>query len=107
MVGHTGNFDAAVEAVEVVDDCVGRIVHAGLHHGFKIFITGDHGNAEKMSDKKHDRLTAHTLAKVPFCIVDREKVKLKPGRLADIIPTILDVYKLPKPVEMSGKSLIS
>lgn len=107
MVGHTGNFDAAVEAVEVVDDCIGRIVHAGLHHGFKVFITADHGNAEKMSDKKHKKLTAHTVAKVPFCIVDRKKIKLKPGRLADIVPTILDVYNLPKPVEMSGKSLIS
>jgi 2,3-bisphosphoglycerate-independent phosphoglycerate mutase len=107
MIGHTGNFDAAVEAVEVVDDCIGKIVNAGLHHGFKIFITSDHGNAEKMSDKKHKKLTAHTLAKVPFCIVDRKKFKLKSGRLADIIPTILDVYNLPKPVEMSGKSLLT
>ena len=106
MVGHTGVFDAAVKAVETVDDCVGRVVDATLKMGGIAMVTADHGNAEQMlqSDGKSP-MTAHTTNRVPF-ILCGAGTELRPGRLADIAPTILDVMGLEKPEEMDGKTLI-
>ena len=106
MVGHTGKFDAAVKAVETVDDCVGRVVDATLKMGGIAMVTADHGNAEQMlqSDGKSP-MTAHTTNRVPF-ILCGAGTELRPGRLADIAPTILDVMGLEKPEEMDGKTLI-
>ena len=104
MVGHTGVFDAAVKAVETVDECVGQVVEATLKMG--AMITADHGNAEQMlqADGKSP-MTAHTTNVVPF-ILCGAGTELRPGRLADIAPTILDVMGLEQPAEMDGKTLI-
>ena len=106
MVGHTGNYDAAVKAVETVDECVGRVVDATLKMGGIAMITADHGNAEQMlqSDGKSP-MTAHTTNVVPF-ILCGAGTELREGRLADIAPTILDVMGLEKPTERDGKTLI-
>lgn len=106
MVGHTGVFDAAVKAVETVDECVGKVVEATREMGGIALITADHGNAEQMlQDDGASPFTAHTTNLVPFCIIGAD-VELKDGRLADIAPTMLDLMGLEKPVEMNGVSLI-
>ena len=106
MVGHTGVFDAAVKAVETVDECVGQVVEATLKMGGIAMITADHGNAEQMlqADGKSP-MTAHTTNVVPF-ILCGAGTELREGRLADIAPTILDVMGLEQPTEMDGKTLI-
>ena len=106
MVGHTGVFDAAVKAVETVDECVGKVVEATLKMGGIAMITADHGNAEQMlqADGKSP-MTAHTTNVVPF-ILCGAGTELREGRLADIAPTILDVMGLEQPGEMDGKTLI-
>jgi 2,3-bisphosphoglycerate-independent phosphoglycerate mutase len=111
MVGHTGVMSAAVEAVETVDTCVGRVLEAARKQNSSILITADHGNAEKMWDEVENvPYTAHTVDKlVPFILVDDDHIgeKLREGgRLADISPTILEVMGLEKPEEMTGESLI-
>jgi 2,3-bisphosphoglycerate-independent phosphoglycerate mutase len=105
MVGHTGVFDAAVKAVETVDTCVGRVVDATLSMGGIAMVTADHGNAEKMEQADGSPMTAHTTNRVPF-ILCGAGTELRPGRLADIAPTILDVMGLQCPPEMTGKTLI-
>ena len=106
MVGHTGVFEAAVKAVETVDECVGRTVDAIREMGGIALITADHGNAEQMlQEDGKSPFTAHTTNLVPFCIVGAD-VKLRDGRLADIALTMLDLMGLEKPVEMTGESLI-
>ncbi len=106
MVGHTGVFDAAVKAVETVDACVGRVVDATLQMGGIAMITADHGNAEQMLQADGvSPMTAHTTNRVPFILCGAGS-ELRPGRLADIAPTILDVMGLQKPAEMDGKTLI-
>ena len=105
MVGHTGVLDAAVKAVETVDTCVGRVVDATLEMGGIAMITADHGNAEQMVQADGSPMTAHTTNPVPF-ILCGAGTELRPGRLADIAPTILDVMGLACPEEMDGKTLI-
>lgn len=106
MVGHTGIFDAAKQAVEAVDTCVGRMVDAILAKGGVALITADHGNADKMCEPDGTPFTAHTTNPVPFIVVG-EDCKLRDGGvLADIAPTMLQVLDLPQPEEMTGKSLI-
>ena len=105
MVGHTGVFEAAVEAVETVDTCVARVVNATTDLGGVALITADHGNADQMLDENGQPFTAHTTNPVPFCIVGAN-VQLRDGILADIAPTMLDLMGLEKPPEMDGKTLI-
>ena len=105
MVGHTGVLDAAVKAVETVDECVGRVVDATLNMGGIAMVTADHGNAECMAQADGSPMTAHTTNLVPF-ILCGAGTELRSGRLADIAPTILDVMGLACPPEMDGKSLI-
>ena len=106
MVGHTGNYDAAVKAVETVDECVGKVVDATLKMGGIAMITADHGNAEQMLQSDGvSPMTAHTTNPVPFILCGAGN-ELREGRLADIAPTILDVMGLEKPEEMDGQSLI-
>ena len=106
MVGHTGIFDAAKQAVEAVDTCVGRMVDAILAKGGVALITADHGNADRMCEPDGTPFTAHTTNPVPFIVVG-EDCKLRDGGvLADIAPTMLQVLGLPQPEEMTGKSLI-
>ena len=110
MVGHTGDLDAAIEAVETVDKCLGKVVGAILSVGGTALITADHGNAEQMVDYATGQPhTAHTSNAVPFILVNDQlaSVKLREGgRLADIAPTILELINLEKPKEMTGESLI-
>ena len=106
MVGHTGIFEAAKAAVEVVDTCVGKTLDAVLKAGGMAIITADHGNAERMfEDDGVAPFTAHTTNPVPFSIAGAN-VKLKEGRLCDIAPTMLELIGLSKPKEMDGVSLI-
>ena len=108
MVGHTGVWDAAIKAVETVDQCVEKIVTAGLENDYTIFLTADHGNSDYMINEDGSPNTAHTMNPVPFFIIDNEwKGKIKPGKLGDIAPTILTIMKLPIPQEMTGEVLIS
>jgi 2,3-bisphosphoglycerate-independent phosphoglycerate mutase len=110
MVGHTGIFEAAVKAVEVVDACVGRVVDEVLEKGGAVLLTADHGNAEKMIDLETGQPhTAHTTNPVPLVLIldDRKEHQLrKGGILADVAPTILDLIGMPIPKAMTGKSLI-
>jgi len=107
MVGHTGDIDAAIKAIETVDTCLGEIVQEIIKVNGKVLITADHGNAEEMLDiDTGSRLTAHTTNRVPCIIVGEGNVKLREGILADIAPTILDMMNVPIPREMTGTSLI-
>ena len=106
MVGHTGVYEAAVKAVETVDECVGKVVDATLKMGGIAMITADHGNAEQMEESDGSPMTAHTTNPVPFILCGAGSELRKGGRLADIAPTILDVMGLACPPEMDGKSLI-
>jgi 2,3-bisphosphoglycerate-independent phosphoglycerate mutase len=107
MVGHTGIWEAAIKAVETVDGCVQRVVTTALQHGYTIFLTADHGNADYMINEDGTPNTAHTLNPVPLFIIDNEwNGTIKPGKLADIAPTILTVMKLPVPPQMTGEVLI-
>ena len=105
MVGHTGVFDAAVKAVEVVDECVGMIYNKCLEKDYTLIITADHGNSDYMLDENNNIITSHSTSLVPFIITDN-KYKLKNGKLADIAPTILDIMGIEIPIEMTGDSLI-
>lgn len=107
MVGHTGIWNAAVKAVETVDKCVEKVVTAGLANGYTIFLTADHGNSDYLVNEDGSPNTAHTLNPVPFFIIDNSwKGTIKPGKLADIAPTILTMMGLPLPTEMTGEILI-
>lgn len=108
MVGHTGIFDAAVQAVEAVDTCVGKMVDAILAKGGCALITADHGNADKMYEPDGSPFTAHTTNPVPCILVgDGQHTMREGGVLADLSPTILQLLGLPQPAEMTGKSLIA
>jgi 2,3-bisphosphoglycerate-independent phosphoglycerate mutase len=109
MVGHTGNLEAAIKALETLDPLVKELVEKGRENGYTIFITADHGNCEQMFDENGGPFTAHTTNLVPFVVItpDDARVALKEqGILADVAPTILKVLNLSKPAEMEGKSII-
>ena len=109
MVGHSGNLEAAIKAAEAVDGCLGRLAAAVGEAGAVLFITADHGNAEMMSDPEGGGpRTAHTTSLVPAIVVNTPwpEVSLRDGCLGDVAPTLLQLLHLPKPVEMSGESLL-
>ena len=108
MVGHTGVLPAAIKAIEVVDECMGKVVDAVESMHGNLFILADHGNADIMIDEKTgEPYTAHTTNPVPFILVSDEKHKLREGGcLADIAPTLLELMEIPQPKEMTGKSLL-
>ena len=109
MVGHTGSLQAAIKAVEAVDECVGRIVKIIEEKQGNLLITADHGNAEQMIDyKTGEPHTAHTTNPVPIILVTANKeYKLKEnGKLADLAPTMLDLMGIKQPEEMTGESLL-
>ena len=116
MVGHTGVMDAATEAIQTVDHCIGRLLDAVGRMGGTLLITADHGNAELMQGPDGQAWTAHTTNPVPVILVEGEKRKVagmgnairlrNDGGLADIAPTLLQLLELPKPEAMSGSSLI-
>jgi 2,3-bisphosphoglycerate-independent phosphoglycerate mutase len=108
MVGHTGDLEATVRALETVDSCLGKVVRAVLEREGTVLITADHGNADEMLDEKGDICTAHSTNPVPFILVrqDTAGLCLRNGSLEDIAPTILDLLNIPVPEEMTGASLI-
>lgn len=107
MVGHTGIMDAAIKAVEAVDECVGKTVDAILAKGGQAIITADHGNADCLIDPVTKApFTAHTTNPVPMILIGAGDVKLKMGRLCDLCPTMLNLMGLEKPEQMTGESLI-
>ncbi len=108
MVGHTGILEAAVKAVETLDECIGCVVGAMLECGGEVLITADHGNAEQMIDHStHQAHTAHTLNLVPFLYIGRKAGMIDGGALQDVAPTLLAMMGLPQPPEMTGKPLIT
>jgi 2,3-bisphosphoglycerate-independent phosphoglycerate mutase len=110
MVGHTGEFEAAIKAIEAVDECIGKIIPAVQKQGGSILITADHGNAEAKIDLETGRpLTAHTTNPVPFILIDdtyQGRQLRGGGALCDIAPTMLRLLNIPQPADMTGKSLI-
>ncbi|PSN19365.1 2,3-bisphosphoglycerate-independent phosphoglycerate mutase [filamentous cyanobacterium CCP5] len=115
MVGHTGQMEATIEALEAVDTQLGRLIERINQAGGTAIIIADHGNAEYMWDEQHKPWTAHTTNPVPFILVEGEKLKIpgyggdvnlrEDGRLSDIAPTILQILQLPQPAEMTGRSM--
>lgn len=108
MVGHTGSLEAAVKALEAVDECVGSLAETVLQKGGALCITADHGNLEEMEDPvTHAPMTAHTTNPVPFLVVGAEPgTQVEDGGLSDIAPTLLDLLELPEPEAMTGHSLL-
>ncbi len=108
MVGHTGVFKAAIEAVETVDECVQKVVETGLRNGYSFLITADHGNADMMVNEDGTPNTAHTTNPVPCFLVEPNPHQntLKNGKLADLAPTILKLMGIDVPQEMTGEVLL-
>lgn len=106
MVGHTGVFDAAVKAVETVDESVGKVADAVHDMDGALLITADHGNADKMYAPDGSPFTAHTTNEVPFIVYGFDCTLRKGGRLSDIAPTMLKIMNIEQPQEMTGKSII-
>jgi 2,3-bisphosphoglycerate-independent phosphoglycerate mutase len=106
MVGHTGSIPAAVKAVETVDECLGRVVEAVRAREGACLITADHGNAEQMLAEDGSPHTAHTTNLVPLVLTDTN-ASISDGELSDLAPTVLAALGLDKPLQMTGKNLIS
>jgi 2,3-bisphosphoglycerate-independent phosphoglycerate mutase len=108
MVGHTGFLDAAIQAVEALDTCIGRVVTAMQSTGGEVIITADHGNAELMCDYQNNQPhTQHTTNLVPLIYVGRPAKLAENGALSDIAPTLLHLMGIPQPIEMTGRNLIT
>jgi 2,3-bisphosphoglycerate-independent phosphoglycerate mutase len=108
MVGHTGVWDAAVRAAEVIDACLGRLARTALGVGAALVITADHGNIEEMRDEQGAPQTKHTTSPVPLVLVAEgwRDARLRDGILADVAPTLCDLMGVPVPSGMTGRSLI-
>ena len=109
MVGHSGNLESAIKAVETIDCCLGKLESSVIKEGGMLFITADHGNAEMMMDEETgEPHTAHTTFPVPAVLINapEEITSLKNGRLADVAPTLLPFLGIAIPSEMDGKSLL-
>ncbi|MDD5659456.1 MAG: 2,3-bisphosphoglycerate-independent phosphoglycerate mutase, partial [Actinomycetota bacterium] len=111
MVGHSGYMDSAITAVEAVDSCVGLVVNTLIYMGGLAIITADHGNAEEMICSITKKVvTAHTTSQVPLIICDENYGGIRTDyenlKLGDIAPTILDIFGIKKPAEMTGNSLL-
>ena len=107
MVGHTGNLEAAIKAVETLDECVQKVVDVIRKKDGVLLITADHGNSEQMIDyETGEPFTSHTTNPVPLILVGMDNVTLKEGKLADLAPTMLDIMGEEKPEEMTGESII-
>jgi 2,3-bisphosphoglycerate-independent phosphoglycerate mutase len=107
MVGHTGDMDAAIKAVETVDTQLQKIIPTAREHGYNILIIADHGNADCLRNPDGSPHTSHTTARVPVLLIsDRKAPSLHTGILADVAPTLLDLMNISPPNEMTGESLL-
>lgn len=114
MVGHTGNYKAAVQAMEALDQCLSQVIGAAEKNGYHVLLTADHGNAEEMQDEQGRIHTQHTLNPVPAIWISpnsaiapqTSRIALQDGSLQDIMPTLCDLMKIPTPQEVTGQSLI-
>lgn len=100
MVGHTGNYEAAISGVEAVDTQLGRIIEASKRNDYAVVITSDHGNCEEMRDDAGNVLTNHTVGKVWCFVMDDEVKEVHPGALNNVAPTVLKLMGIEKPAEM-------
>ena len=116
MIGHTGNYKAALKAVEFLDECIGILYKTATENNTSLLITADHGNAEEMiNPRTGEKITEHSLNPVPFIVVDQRFVRERElkvdkeigGMLSDIAPTVLELLEINQPKEMTGKSLLS
>lgn len=107
MVGHSGMLEPTKKAVEVTDECVGKVVDAVKAKGGVAIIIADHGNADMVFDEQGRPFTAHTTNPVPFIVTDENVILRESGILADVAPTLLDLMGLPQPAEMTGQSMIA
>jgi len=109
MVGHTGNMTATIKACEVVDECLAKVAEAALGKKGAVVVVGDHGNAEvKINAETGEVMTEHTVNPVPFHLIcdGMKQRRLGDGMLADVVPTVLEIMDIPKPIEMSGFTLL-
>ncbi len=106
MVGHTAVYDAVIKAVEVVDECVGKVYKEAIKNGYDMIVTADHGNADMVFDLNDNLVSSHTLSKVPF-LITRKDVSVKDGKLADIAPTMLSLLGIKILRKMTGNILIN
>lgn len=108
MVGHTGVFEAAVKAAEVVDQCIEKVATAAYENGYAVFILADHGNSDVMINPDGTPNTQHSTNLVPFIVMDKDHTwNLKPGKLGDVAPTILKVMGVEIPDAMTGEVLVN
>ena len=116
MLGHTGNYKAAMEGIEFVDECIGKLYKVAMENSFSLLITADHGNAEEMINlRTGEKLTEHTINPVPFIFVNKKFTKKKKhkmdkkigGILSDVAPTVLEILGIDQPKEMAGESLLN
>jgi 2,3-bisphosphoglycerate-independent phosphoglycerate mutase len=109
MVGHTGDFAAAVKAIEAVDNCLAEILPAARKHDYNVILIADHGNADQMLNDNGEILTQHSTNPVPVIVslTDKQNYLVSKGKLADVAPTILKIMGIPIPEEMTGSVLIS
>jgi 2,3-bisphosphoglycerate-independent phosphoglycerate mutase len=107
MVGHTGDLNAVVKALETIDNCVEKIIDTSIKEDYTLVIIADHGNAELMMNNDGTPHTAHTTNKVPCFIINSDYQSITPGSLCDIAPTILKIMGISIPIEMTGKSIVS
>ena len=109
MIGHTGNIEATIKAIEFVDTCIGRIYKKVLQNNGILIITADHGNAEhKINLKTDEHIPEHSKNPVPFILISKKKyvIKKRVGSLCDVLPTILELFNIPKADDITGVSLI-
>lgn len=106
MVGHTGNLKATIDAIEICDFCLGKIHDKAKENFYDLIIIADHGNAEVMEYDDGTPCTTHTTSKVPFILCKQGYNLRSEGTIADVVPTIIDLFEIKKPDEMTGKSLI-
>ena len=105
MVGHTGNYEASIKAVEKIDRCIEELYEMCFQKDILLIITADHGNCEEMIDEKGNPHTYHTTNKVPFIVCDKQ-YKAYDGELSDIAPSILNLLDIEVPIEMTGNIII-
>ena len=107
MVGHSGKLQPTIKACNTVDNCIGTLLHICREQNIELLITADHGNAEEMyCIDSHQVKKSHTINNVPFIYFGKRNINLLNGKLSDIAPTILDLMQIPKPIEMTGNTLI-